>query len=322
MGRDRRPETRAWPGHRCSRAPYQGIHDVKAQANPRGTLAKILDPISIDAFLRESFGKRPLLIRGHPGKFDFLMKPSRVIFGLDKVTEIRCVFGGLKQATIDPADIREMYEAGATICVTDMQLAHRSLRTAARNVRREIGFAGRVDFRAYLSPPSSGFDFHYDARTATTLQLDGEKTWWYATSPHTLFPTENSARTDMAVVHRAVARQTIRKVTLYPGDLLCLPPGVWHKARAGGGGSLALNMAFNHSGATVGDVLVDALKASLAGMPDAMRPFVTGASRAGAAELEPHIATCIAALRDTLASLDGKRIASRLASVADKAGRT
>ncbi|WP_193102740.1 JmjC domain-containing protein [Burkholderia sp. Z1] len=295
---------------------------MKAQANPRATLAKILDPISIDAFLRESFGKRPLLIRGQPGKFDFLMKPSRMIFGLDKVTEIRCVFGGLKQATIGPADIREMYEAGATICVTDMQLAHRSLWTAARNVRREIGFAGRVDFRAYLSPPSSGFDFHYDARTATTLQLDGEKTWWYATSPHTLFPTENSTRTDMAAVHRAVARQTIRKVTLYPGDLLCLPPGLWHKARAGDGGSLALNMAFNHSGATVGDVLLDALKASLAGMPDAMRPFVTGAGPTGVAELEPHIATCIAALRDTLASFDGKRLAPRLASVAGKAGRT
>ncbi|AOJ85223.1 hypothetical protein WS87_00220 (plasmid) [Burkholderia sp. MSMB0856] len=295
---------------------------MKAQANPRGTLAKILDPISIDAFLHDSFGKCPLLIRGQPGKFDFLMKPSRMIFGLDKVTEIRCVFGGLKQATIDPADIREMYEAGATICVTDMQLAHRSLRTAARNVRREIGFAGRVDFRAYLSPPLSGFDFHYDARIATTLQLDGEKTWWYATSPHTLFPTENSARSDMAAVHRAVARQTIRKVTLYPGDLLCLPPGVWHKARAGAGGSLALNMAFNHSGATVGDVLVDALKASLAGMPDAMRPFVTGANRAGAAQLETHVATCLAALRDTLASLDDKRIVSRLASVVEQAGRT
>jgi ribosomal protein L16 Arg81 hydroxylase len=295
---------------------------VKAHAHPRATLAKILDPISVDAFLRESFGKRPLLIRGQPGKFDFLMKPANVIFGLDKVTEIRCVFGGLKQATISPADIREMYEAGATICVTDLQLAHRSLQTAARRVRREIGFAGRVDFRAYLSPPSSGFDFHYDARTATTLQLDGEKTWWYATSPHTLFPTENSARTDMAAVHRAVARQKIRKVTLHPGDLLCLPPGLWHKARAGDGGSLALNMAFNHGGATVGDVLVDALKASLADVPGASLPFLTGAGHTDAVELEPHLAACIAALRDTLASFDSKRLAPHLAGVADEAGRT
>jgi ribosomal protein L16 Arg81 hydroxylase len=292
---------------------------VKSASGRRAVLASILDPMPVEVFLHTNFGKRPLLIRGHSGKFDFLMKPSRVIVGLDKVTEIRCVFDGLKQATIAPGDIREMYEAGATICVTGIQLAHRSLQTAARAVKREIGFAGRVDFRAYLSPPASGFDFHYDARVATTLQLDGEKTWWYSTRPEVPFPIGNSERTDMAAVHRAVARHTIRKVTLRPGDLLCLPPGVWHKARAGTGGSLALNLAFNHRDATIGDVLLGALKASLSGTPDAMQPFLTGVGRAGNAELEPRIATCLAVLRDTLASFDSQRIVPHLARIVDEA---
>ena len=152
----------------------------------KSILQKLLDPISVNMFLDNYFGKSPLLIRGKVGKFDFLLKPENFIYDLDKTVEIRCVFDGLRQATIHPKDIREMYEAGASICVTGIDRAHNSLSTAASRIEKEIDYAGRVDFRAYLSPPKTGFDIHYDARVATTLQLEGTKNGGILTTPQFL----------------------------------------------------------------------------------------------------------------------------------------
>lgn len=281
-------------------------------------LAALLSPISVKTFLQDYFGSRPLLVRGTPGKFDALLKPDDFIYGLDKVTEIRCVFSELKQASISPADVREMFEAGATICVTGVDRAHSSLRAAAKRIEKEIGYAGRVDFRSYMSPPGSGFDVHYDARVATTLQIDGTKTWWYSEEPHVQFPTENSPRNDMAEIRRAVSRVKLRKVTLLPGDLLCLPPGVWHKAQAGAGGSLALNMAFNHTGATVLDLVLQELREALAEKPGCREPFLTGSRDAPAIAVESHIQSCLDAIVQALEPNRNLGKARRLATSAHR----
>jgi len=279
-------------------------------------LAALLKPVSVKTFLQDYFGSRPLLVRGTPGKFDKLFKPSEFIHGLDKVTEIRCVFGELKQATISPADVREMFEAGATICITGVDRAHPSLRAAAKRIAKEIGYAGRVDFRGYLSPPGSGFDIHYDARVATTLQIDGTKTWWYSDKPHVAFPTENSPRNDMAAIRRAASRTKLQKVTLHPGDLLCLPPGIWHKAQAGAGGSIALNMAFNHTGATVLDLMLDELREVLAEKPGCREPFLVGSRDAPARTVESHMQTCLDEIVQALRSGHNFSEARRLSASA------
>jgi ribosomal protein L16 Arg81 hydroxylase len=272
------------------------------------TLTEILRPVPLRTFLLQHFGKSPLLVRGKSGKFDGLLKPRDFIHGLERVTEIRCVFGELRQATILPKDVREMFEAGATICVTGIERAHRSLQAAARHIEREIGYAGRVDFRGYLSPPGSGFDIHYDARVATTLQLDGSKTWWYSDEPYTPFPIENSSRTDMEAVRRAVSKVRLRRVTLRAGDLLCLPAGVWHRAKAGPGGSLALNMAFNHTGATILDVVLRHLRQELGTQPGCREPFFTGSRAIPAGDLQSSISQCIECLTRELANTQARAL--------------
>jgi ribosomal protein L16 Arg81 hydroxylase len=266
-------------------------------------MARILAPVPLNTFLREHFGRRPLLVRGKPGKFDALMKPQDFIYGLDRVTEIRCVFGELRQAAISPRDVREMYEAGATICVTGIDRAHASLRSAARRIEREMGYGGMVDFRGYLSPPGSGFDTHYDARVATTLQLDGTKTWWYSDQPHAAFPVENSPRADMRAIRRAVAGIKLHKVTLRPGDLLCLPAGFWHRAKAGAGGALALNMAFNHKGATVLDRVLRHLQEKLFATPGCREPFFTASTGICAQRQQSHLRQCLDSLARELAAV-------------------
>lgn len=274
-----------------------------ARKSVPGVLANILAPVTTHEFVGDYFGKRPLFVRGTRPKFDRLMTPAAFIHGLDRVHEIRCVFGELRQATIGPADIKEMFQAGATICVTGLERAHRRLQAAARQIEKEIGFLGRVDFRAYLSPPDTGFDFHYDARIATSLQIDGSKTWWYSTEAEVAYPTENSHRGDMAAVRRSVSRHEIRQVALRPGDLLCLPAGVWHRAEAGSGGSLALNMAFNHAGATVLDVVLRRLREKLVDYADGRQPFLLGVNDSRAGELKRHWDGCLRDTKDALHAL-------------------
>jgi len=227
-------------------------------------LSTLLSPVTEDTFLSSYFQRRPLVVKGRPDKFSHLFVPADFKLGLERVTEIRAVFPGLWQAEIKPADIAEMVRAGATICVTGIERAHAKLSEIAEAIRRETRYAGRVSFRAYLSPPGGGFDLHFDARVATTLQISGRKRWWYSTEPAEWFPAKNSPRTaaEQKARFSVPALRSMRSVTLGPGDLLCLPAGTWHRARAQSM-SLALNLAFDHTGATVFDVLSNALSAEL-----------------------------------------------------------
>jgi ribosomal protein L16 Arg81 hydroxylase len=153
-----------------------------------------------------------------------------------------------------------------------MERAHAKLREAAGRARTELNYAGDVSFRAYLSPPGSGFGLHFDARVATTLQISGRKRWWYSKTPEVPFPTCNSARGP--VRYPPPALDTLQSVVLQPGDVLCLPAGVWHCAKAEGNNmSLALNMAFDHNGGGIFDSIVDMLQQRLTHDPQWREPF-------------------------------------------------
>ena len=238
------------------------------------TIARILDPVRVDEFLSSYFERRPLIIRGRATKFNHIFTANDFKFGLDRVTEIRAVFAGLWQATIDPADIKEMINAGASICVTGLEQGQPKLREIANAIKRELNYSGTVSFRAYLSPPGTGFDLHFDARVATTLQIMGSKRWWFSKTPAELFPVANSPR-NQRVLKREYSvpkLKQLKTVLLRPGDLLCIPAGTWHRARAQTM-SLALNLAFDHDRAGVFDVLVEALYEKLQHDPAWRRPL-------------------------------------------------
>lgn len=246
------------------------------------TFSRILAPFPVSEFLSTYFERRPLLVRGTAEKFAHLFTAGEFKDGLDEVTEIRAVFPALRQATIGPGDIKDMMDAGASICVTGMERAHPQLQDAARRLRHELGYAGRISFRAYLSPPGCGFDLHFDARVATTLQISGTKRWWYSNETAAPFPDENSPRDpeELRSRYRVPELTELRSVLLRPGDLLCLPAGTWHRAQAKTT-SLALNLAFDHAGAGVFDVIVNALELKLLDDPAWRRPLPLAAGGSG-----------------------------------------
>ena len=231
---------------------------------PANPLKRLLAPVTVEEFASKYFQRLPIRIPGRPGKFDFLFRPADFQFGLDRVTEIRAVFPQQWQAQIRAADIKQMMHAGATICVTGMETAHTRLSRAAGLIRSHLNYPGELSFRAYLSPPGRGFDLHFDARVSTTLQISGAKRWWYSTAPAVPFPLYNSGREPRGsrIEYKVPNSRTLRSVLLRPGDLLCLPAGVWHSAKAETT-SFALNMAFDHSGAAVFDSIMGLLQQRL-----------------------------------------------------------
>ena len=269
-------------------------------------LARILSPMAVSEFLGKYFNRKPLFIRGRPGKFDFMFKADELMKHLDKVTEITAVFPRLWQARIEPADVREMVNAGATICARGLERGHAKLEAIARAVEQEIGYSGTVDFRAYLSPPGTGFDLHFDARVATTLQIAGQKRWWYADQPAVWFPEDNSPRPGHPRGGGPLPAKdaAFKTVLLRPGDLLCLPAGIWHAAKADERSSLALNMAFNYLDAGILDFLVFALRTRLQNDPEWRRPLVLGPDRKGKiVRLQEELTSRGAQMQDALAQL-------------------
>ena len=115
-----------------------------------------------------------------------------------------------------------------------------------------------MSVKAYASPDGCGFNTHFDKGIATTLQIEGRKRWRYSTAPAVCCPTDNALVTpgggvryvgrtasSLASWERVedVDQSSFEEVTLEPGDVLCLPAGTWHNAKAIGR-SLALNLSF------------------------------------------------------------------------------
>jgi hypothetical protein len=143
-----------------------------------------------------------------------------------------------------------------------------NLAALATTVKREMNFLGTTDIRAYLSPDKQGFENHFDARIATTLQIDGQKRWRYSEEvavawPHFQMPAgfDPASLTQPGEICKSPDECTFHEVILNAGDVLCLPAGCWHSAEAIGH-SLALNLAFSGFGSFWGPAFMSVLSTS------------------------------------------------------------
>jgi ribosomal protein L16 Arg81 hydroxylase len=255
-------------------------------------LVALLSPVAPQTFVNEYWGRKPLYVKGfrekYKGFFDgaafiqAVSTPSRVPgdflrASFDKKTP------AAKSAAGEPADLTQafpisaelagpLFEAGATLCLTDIDTRVPRLAHFVAAIKRQLGYPGRVSFNAYLSAPGSGLNWHFDGRIASTLQIEGSKKWRFSNRVAIEWPrgngahmTDGSARyADSKTTPRAewerlapLDKNAVTEVVLEPGDLLILPAGTWHDASGGTSGSLALNLSFNPVSYTslIGDLL-------------------------------------------------------------------
>lgn len=232
-------------------------------------LGDLLAPITPEEFLREHWERRPLHVKGPPDKFEGLFDMQAFIRAVHRQHEqgilIRVSFdrehdsGGVgRHLPIDAGEIHRYFTQGASVCVDPIDRGDPHLARLAAAVKRQLGFPGRASVKCYLSPDGCGFNTHFDAAIATTLQIAGRKRWRFSREPGVEFPP-NNALVDAGGAVRYSGRlpsslrpwERVEKVdeagfdeaVLEPGDVLCLPAGTWHNAKAIGN-SLALNLSF------------------------------------------------------------------------------
>ncbi len=234
-------------------------------------LAELLHPVPPEQFLAEYWEKQALHIRGTPGKFAGLFdrerfdrailhanfdRPAPSSFGIRAFWRNR--HGLYAAMEIEPHQVREAFSSRTTICVNDISAGDAGLARFAAHIKRQLHLSTPVHFSCYLSPEGEGLDTHYDARHATILQLSGRKQWRYSRLPVSHYPARNAIVEQDGRVRYADGKlvkevpppdeSQFEEVLLEPGDVLYLPPGCWHNAKANGESSLALTMSCSTSG--------------------------------------------------------------------------
>ncbi|WP_158623893.1 JmjC domain-containing protein [Corallococcus llansteffanensis] len=291
-------------------------------------LATLLHPVSPEEFLASYWEKQALHVRGTPEKFTHLFDRERFDLailrtGFDK--RVPATFGihafwrnrhdlyaGIE---IEPHQVREALASRTTVCVNDISAGDEGLATFAAHIKRQLGLPSPIRFNCYLSPPGEGLDTHYDARHAMVIQLSGRKLWRYSRHPAAKYPLRNAIVEQDGRVRQSDNKpirdvpspdeSQFEEVLLEPGDILYLPPGCWHNAKAGEESSLALNMACE----TVGflGILGPELERVLQNRVEwrALVP-ATLASPAGAGTMPPEVGQFIAARLAELRELLGR----------------
>ena len=218
----------------------------------------LFSPLGRSAFAADYWAQRPVYIKGQPDKFCGFFDANLLRCHLQQMVESTLPQSvvvkssrdhGRTHEIVDPGSANRILHGGGTLCVEGLETVEPSLAVAAAAIKRDLGFCGKTDFRCYWSSDGHGFDMHFDARVATTLQIEGSKRWTFSEEvalpwPHYQVQAGMQSRELQDwEQYRPVGQCTLRDVLLEPGDVLCLPASTWHAAEARGE-SLALNLAF------------------------------------------------------------------------------
>jgi hypothetical protein len=215
--------------------------------NLQGELDRLFHPISPRAFFSRYWERRSLLIPGDRDKFAHLGFSSDTLYRIGRhaasTQACKAWVAMQREISIDPRSIKRHYNAGRSICMSDIQLDHEPLRQVVAALKSVLGLAHQIGFACYLSPRQQGIPLHCDRHDVFILQIEGEKQWQYARTAATRFPVAATRPADPTSIEQFAelhgrdrtrvprARDLVCSV-LRPGDLLYLPAGTFHATLA------------------------------------------------------------------------------------------
>lgn len=159
--------------------------------------------------------------------------------------------GWNREVRIQPAQALKLFQLGMTICATGLD-RRGGVGELIDVYRSEITSAVAPHVNCYYSPDGAGYGLHFDTHPVWIVQVAGRKEWTFSVEPavrNPLFsvifpPDRDRVELPWITLDRPPADDPtrFRTVDLEPGDVLYLPAGCWHAARARGF-SLALTLA-------------------------------------------------------------------------------
>lgn len=264
--------------------------------------------MSLKEFAEVCDAPAPSHIRPPSNRFTGLMSAATFREAAASAPSLRVSFSDASRKSMSPAtevpasEIDRYYESGGTLCITGVEKTTPRLYELSVELKRALGYAGFVDCRAYLSGDGAGYTPHFDDKTVITFQIEGNKVWRVSPMAAVPYPIRNagqfpdgqfryfSDRPTMPWEHFAQPDFNAVSITyeLVAGDILIVPAGVWHEARAGGH-SLSLAIALSHVvyGSAI-DIVIAAIKDHLISDPNWRRtpPLITSNSARGETSLQ------------------------------------
>ena len=205
------------------------------------SLAGLLHPMTVDAFLGELWGRKTQLIRkgrsdDFAGLFDVGVMETFLQYARPDEAAVRLVKSDkvmppsdyrLANGSIDMVRLRNLLADGHTLVMNGLDRHIPAIATLAHAIEVELNFETQVN--AYVTPPKSqGFLAHYDDHDVLILQVQGSKTW-HVYGPQADVPPRLLPRRDKFVLDGLPEPDDL---VLEPGDVLYLPRGRVHAAEA------------------------------------------------------------------------------------------
>ncbi len=193
-------------------------------------LAHIVNPLSVDEFLSNYWGKEAVFISGNPKKVENL-------FGWDEVNNsinnVRPNFNGFRlvyeKTPLPPTEFSKVsswLRRGATLVINNVDQIDPVMCAFNQALGNDLNTG--INTNCYASHPfKQGFDTHFDRHDVFIVQTEGEKNWavFHPTLEYPLHHQQNS--NDEPPTSDPYIEQT-----LSPGDILYIPRGHWHHAMA------------------------------------------------------------------------------------------
>jgi ribosomal protein L16 Arg81 hydroxylase len=144
--------------------------------------------------------------------------------------------GVVKQVCLD--SLSKQLREGATFVLRGVRHFSESIAALAQRIETETGC--RVGTNIYHTPPCfQGFLPHFDTHDIFVLQLEGIKEWKLEGFTR-MYPTKFDSCNDFPL-----ANPKSNSVTTKRGDILYIPRGLWHSAKACSEASLHLSIGIH-----------------------------------------------------------------------------
>jgi hypothetical protein len=269
-------------------------------------LADLVAPTPVEAFLRDSCGRRFFHQPGPAARFqelltwadldrvleDHRLAAPRLRLARDggpvpeeRYTRVQTSRRGVTYPVLEPARLRAELGAGATLILDGADQLHAPVRELAAGLERELG--ERVQVNLYASwLERRGFGLHWDDHDVLILQVAGRKRW----RVHGMTRAHPLDR-DVALPDEP-AGEPVWDGYLEAGAVAHVPRGHWHDAMAGGEPSLHLTVGLiRPAGVDLLTWLADRLRADERYRRDLPRRAGPDQRRAHARELREALLT-------------------------------
>ena len=208
------------------------------------TLARLVEPLSLDVFLGEYFDRRPVHLPGPPERSRGLLTQDRVARLLRDAGDVRVTSFPVAVEGEDP--VAAYLDAGYPVILN----AARNASPEIERICKDLGAAlqAHVWPNVYATGTAGApLNIHFDLHDVLIVQCEGEKDWQISSlrADRPLDVPEMQGAFDNAI--EAMREQALASVdmtfTVKPGDVVYIPRGQFHMATTPVGRSLHVTFA-------------------------------------------------------------------------------